>query len=63
MVSMTKLLWGTGNVVAMDSGFCVPEGFISMVEKGVLGSVLINKRRYWPKGVPEEEILWQMQNK
>ena len=34
-----------------------------MVEKGVLGSVLINKRRYWPKGDPEKEILRPMQNK
>ena len=21
------------------------------------------KRRYWPKGVPEEEIIWHIQNK
>ena len=34
-----------------------------MVDKGVLGLVLIKKRRYWPKGFPEEEILWHMQNK
>ena len=41
----------------MDSGFCVLEGLISMAEKGVLGSALIKKRRYWPKGVPAEEIF------
>ena len=34
-----------------------------MVEKGVLGSALIKKRRYWPKGVLSEEILRHMQNK
>ena len=33
-----------------------------MVEKGVLGSVLMKKRSYWPKVVPAEEILWHMQN-
>ena len=52
MVMTTNQLWGTGKVVVMDSRFCVLEGLISMVEKGVFGSELIKKRRYWPKGVP-----------
>ena len=60
MVRMKNLLWGTGKVVFMDIIFCVLEGFISMVEKGVLGSTLIKKWRYWPKGVPSEEILRHM---
>ena len=34
-----------------------------MVEKGVFGLALIKKRRYWPKGVPAEEIIMPMQNK
>ena len=63
MVRTTKKLWGTGEVVEMDSRFCVLEGLISMDGKCVLGSELIKKRRYWPKGVPVEEILWHMQNK
>ena len=45
MVRMKNPLWGTGKVVIMDSAFCVLEGLISMVEKGVLGSDLIKKRR------------------
>ena len=52
MMRTTNPLWVTGKVVVMDSGFYVLEGFISMVEKGVLVSVLIKKRCYWPKGVP-----------
>ena len=63
MVRMTKPLWGTRKVVVMDSGFCVLGGLIAIVEKGVLGSALIKKRRYWPKGVPEEDILRRMKNK
>ena len=59
----TKLLLGTVKVVVMDIGICVLEGFISIVEKGVLGSDLIKKRCYWPKGVPAEDILRHMQNK
>ena len=63
MARITNPLWVTGKVVFMDSGLCVLEGFISMVEKDVLGSVLVQKPRYWPKGVPSEEILPHMQNK
>ena len=63
MVRMKKQFWGTGKVVVIDRGFCVMEGLISMVEKGVFGLALIKKRRYWPKGVPAEEILCYMQIK
>ena len=37
MVAMSKPLWGTGKVVVMDSGLCVPEGLISMVGRGDFG--------------------------
>ena len=47
----------------MYNGLCVLYGSVSMVEKGVLGSALIRKRRYWPKGVPAEDIIWHMKNK
>ena len=43
--------------VKKDSGLCVLEGLISMVDKGVLGLALIKKRFYLPKGFPAEEIL------
>ena len=46
MARTTNPLWGTGKMMVMDSGFCVLERFISMVEKGVLGSELIKKRSY-----------------
>ena len=41
MVRTTKLLWGTGKVVFMESGLCVLEVLIPMFKKGVLGSELI----------------------
>ena len=63
MVRMTDPLWDTGKVVVMYSGVCVLEGLVSMVEKGVLGSALIQNWCFWPKGVPVEEILRHMQNK
>ena len=49
--------------MVMEIGFCVLEGLISMVEKGVLWSASIKKQYYWHKGVPAEEILRHMQNK
>ena len=63
MARMTNPLWGTGKVVVIDSGFCALEGSISMVEKGVLESASIMKRRYFPKGMSAEEILPHIQNK
>ena len=63
MVTTTKPLWGTGMVVVIDSGFFVPDGLISMVDKGVFGLVLFKKRCYWPKGVPSEDILRHTQKK
>ena len=46
MVVITKPLWGIVKLVFMCSVFCVLEGFISMVEKGFLGSDLIRNRFY-----------------
>ena len=33
-----------------------------MVKKGVFGAALIEKRCYWPKEVPSEDILRHMKN-
>ena len=51
MVRMKKTFWGIVKEVVMDSGFCVMEVLILIVEKGVLGLALIKKCCYWPKGV------------
>ena len=63
MVWMKNPLWETGKVFIIDSTFCVLEVIILMIEKGVLGSALIKKWFYWPKGVQEKEIIWHMQLK
>ena len=39
------------------------EGLLLMVEKGIFGLTLIRKQRYWPMGVSEEEIIWNIQLK
>ena len=37
MARMAKPLWEIGKVVGAESGFCVLDGSISMVEKGFFG--------------------------
>ena len=55
--------WSMGKVVARYSGFCVLEEIILMVKKGVFGSKLVKKWRYYPKLVSSKEIIQHMQRK
>ena len=48
-VWMKNPIWGAEKVVIMSRGFYVMEGLILIREKGVLGLILIDKHRYWPK--------------
>ena len=50
-------------MVITDSGLCVIESLILMVEKDMYGSTLIKKWRYYPKRLPEEYIICHMQQK
>jgi len=56
MCEMTEPIHGTGKVVSMDSGFCVTVGILHLHDHGVYGQSLIKKRKYWPKGVPGNQI-------
>ena len=56
MVRMTSHLHGTGKAVVMDSGFSVLAGLLGMKDRGVFGSCLIKKKRYWPKHCPGDAI-------
>ena len=56
MCEMTEPIHGTGKIVSMDSGFCVTVGILHLHNLGVFGQSLIKKRKYWPKGVPGEQI-------
>ena len=40
----------------MDSGFCVVNGIVAIVAKGLYSSTLIKKRRYWKKSAPGDPI-------
>ena len=56
MCEMTEPIHGTGKIVSMDSGFCVTVGILHLHDLGVFGQSLIKKRKYWPKGVPGDQI-------
>lgn len=56
-----KLLWKTGRIIILDSGFCVLKGIVELSKKGLYVAALIKKRRYWPWGVPGDAIDEAMQ--
>ena len=53
---MTKPIWNKGQILILDSGFCVLNGIVALAKKGVFASALIKKKRYWPKYIKGEEI-------
>ena len=63
MLRMTRSIWHTGMCVVMDSGFCVLKGILEIAKKGVYGAALIKKRRYWPRGVPGDQIIRDFNDK
>ena len=56
LCSMAKPLWITRKTVIMDSGFFVLKGLIGMYERGLYGSVVVNKHIYWPPGIYGDQI-------
>ena len=63
MLRMCKPIFGTGEAVVLDSGFCVDIGITELESKGVYAGAIIEKRRYWPKGVPGGLIDTHFQDK
>ena len=53
---MTKPISGTGELVILDSGFCVLKAIIELRKVGVFASAVIKKRKYLPKGIPGDKI-------
>ncbi len=52
LLEMTEPIHCTGKVVTGGSGFCVTKGVLALHDAGVFGQFFINKRKYWPNGVP-----------
>ena len=56
LVRMTRPIWFKGDVLVLDSGFCVLEGLIELRKRGVFAAAVIKKRRYWPKWILGDHI-------
>ena len=52
-----------GNVVILDSGFCILNGIVELKKCGVYTSALIKKRKYWPKYIKGDAIRDCFNNK
>ena len=63
VLRMTTHIHGTGKVVVMDSGFCVLDALLELKIRGVYGSAVIKKRKYWPKGIKGDEIIEHMHDR
>jgi len=57
MLRLAEPLFSSSFVVVMDSGFCILQGLIELLKRGVFASALIKKRRYWPKFIDGDKII------
>jgi Transposase IS4 len=56
LLRLTESIHHSGQVVIMDSGFCVLLALVKLASFGVYSSAVIKKRRYWPKYIDGGEI-------
>ena len=63
LLRLTKLLYGTGKIIILDSGFCILKGIAELCKKGVYSLALIKKCCYWQKEIPRKVIDERMVDK
>ena len=56
MLRCTRPICNRENLVIMDSGFCVTKGLVKLRKKGVFGTAIIKKRRYWLANIKGDTI-------
>ena len=49
-------------MVILDIRFCVVQGIVELLKKGVYAGAQIKKRRYWPKFVKGDQMINDMAN-
>ena len=49
LLCVLEPIFARGNVIILDSGFCVLKGIVELKKCGVYASTLIKTRKYWPK--------------
>ena len=63
MIRTCRPIFGSGEDVVLDSGFCVAKGITYIESKGVYAKALINKWHYWLKVVPGDLIDTHFEDK
>ena len=56
LLRVLEPIFTRGNVVILDSGFCVLKGIVELKKRVVYASALIEKRKYWPKYIKGDAI-------
>ena len=56
MLQMCDPIFGTGKAVVINTLFFMEKGITALEERDVYSGALIKKRKYWPKGVPGDDI-------
>ena len=56
LLRVLEPIFTRGNVVILDSGFCVLKGIVELKKRGVYASALIKKQKYWPKYIKGDAI-------
>ena len=56
MLCVLEPIFARGNVVILDSGFCMLKGIVELKKCGVYASALIEKWKYWPKYIKGNAI-------
>ena len=60
---MTQPIWGSSRVVLLDSGFGYLNCLQALNSKGLYGTMVIKKRKYWPVGTEGDVLLERMSGK
>ena len=63
MLRMGGPIFGSGKAIVLYIVFCVAKGITYLKDKGVYVADLINKRRYWPKGIPGDLLDTHFEDK
>ena len=56
LLHVLEPIFGKGNMMVLDSGFCVLKGIVELKKHGVYASTLIKKWNYWPKYIKGKAI-------
>ena len=63
LLHVLEPIFGKGNMVVLDSRFCILKGIMELEKHGVYASALIKKQKYWPKYIKAKAIKQHFEGK